>query len=129
MTHVLSRQQLYDLVWAEPKTKVARKLSVSDVALGKACVKLQVPMPARGYWAKLAAGKKLEPTPLPRRGLGKSDEIRIGGNRYGYYDRSEELEKELPPEPVFDGDEADVRARATASLTTKFLPKTLAAAP
>ena len=56
------RAKLYEEVWAEAVTKVARRYGISDVALRKICRKLAVPLPPLGYWAKLAAGKKL-PTP------------------------------------------------------------------
>ena len=58
------RAKLYEEVevWAEAVTKVAKRYGISDVALRKICRKLAVPLPPLGYWAKLAAGKKL-PTP------------------------------------------------------------------
>jgi len=37
----------------------------TNVAIGKACRKLKVPLPGRGYWAKLAAGHKVKQVPLP----------------------------------------------------------------
>lgn len=67
---VLRREELYELVWAEPMRSVAARLGISDVALGKACKRLGVPRPARGYWAKVAAGhrgKRPRPSRDPRR--------------------------------------------------------------
>lgn len=58
------RAKLYEEVWTEPVTKVAKGYGVSDVALRKVCRKLAVPMPPLGYWMKLAAGKKLPTPPL-----------------------------------------------------------------
>ncbi len=55
-TRQLSRQDLYELVWAAPVTKIAAEFGISDVALHKICEKHRVPVPGRGYWAKLAAG-------------------------------------------------------------------------
>ncbi len=52
------------MVWERPTTEVARELGISDVALGKLCRKLQVPKPPRGYWAKIAAGRKPRQPPL-----------------------------------------------------------------
>jgi hypothetical protein len=51
------RQTLYEAVWKEPITKLAKQYSISDVGLRKICVALEVPVPPRGYWAKLAHGK------------------------------------------------------------------------
>lgn len=59
------REKLYKEVWAEAVTKVAKRYGVSDVALRKICKRLAVPLPPLGYWAKLAAGKKLGIPPLP----------------------------------------------------------------
>ena len=42
---------------------LAAKYGISDVGLAKACRKLRVPLPGRGYWAKKAAGKKLPKRP------------------------------------------------------------------
>ncbi len=41
----LTRQTLYQSVWAQPMTKVAAGLGISDVALRKICVKHNVPVP------------------------------------------------------------------------------------
>ena len=59
------RDKLYDEVWAEPVTVVAKRYGVSDVAIHKACKRLNVPVPPRGYWAKLRAGQKVTREPLP----------------------------------------------------------------
>src|SRR5262245_7984258 len=59
------RKKLYEEVWNNAVTKVAKAYGVSDVALRKVCKKLAVPLPPLGYWAKLAAGKKLPTPPLP----------------------------------------------------------------
>lgn len=60
-----NREELYNDVWEQPLTKLQAKYGVSNVAIGKACRKLKVPLPGRGYWAKLAAGHKLKRLPLP----------------------------------------------------------------
>jgi hypothetical protein len=53
-----NREKLYKEVWAEPLTPVAKRYNMSDVAIAKACRKLKTPLPGRGYWARVAAGKK-----------------------------------------------------------------------
>ncbi|MEJ0025943.1 MAG: hypothetical protein WDN01_07940 [Rhizomicrobium sp.] len=55
---LLSRRELYDLVWSKPMRDVAADFGISDVGLAKVCERHRVPRPVRGYWAKLAAGKK-----------------------------------------------------------------------
>jgi hypothetical protein len=59
------REVLYEQVWAEPVRDVARRYGVSDVALAKACRRLSVPLPGRGYWAKRGAGTAPPRPPLP----------------------------------------------------------------
>ena len=59
------RERLYAEVWAEPVKTVAERYDLSDVGLRKICVKLGVPMPPLGYWARVNAGKAPRITVLP----------------------------------------------------------------
>ena len=60
------RQELYELVWSTPIRELAKREGISDVALRKRVVKFDIPLPPRGYWAKVQAGKDVGPwTPLP----------------------------------------------------------------
>ena len=52
-----TRSEIYELLWTEPATKVAQRIGLSDVALGKWCKQYGVPKPPLGYWAKLEHGK------------------------------------------------------------------------
>ena len=52
------RDVLFQQVWSEPVRKLAKRYSISDVALAKVCRKLRVPVPSRGYWAQVAAGQQ-----------------------------------------------------------------------
>jgi hypothetical protein len=58
-----NREELYELVWREPMQKVAKEYGVSDVAIGKTCRKLYIPVPIQGFWNKLAVGKPVRPRP------------------------------------------------------------------
>ena len=60
-----SREELHDLVWGEPMSKLAPRYNLSDVGLRKICTKHRVPVPLQGYWQKVAAGKNVPPIPLP----------------------------------------------------------------
>jgi len=64
-TIVYRREQLYEEVWREPASIVARRYSISGVALGKICRKLTIPVPGRGYWQQHAVGKSPPKPPLP----------------------------------------------------------------
>ena len=61
----VSREQLYEEVWAEPMTTVALKYKVSSSFLARICTRLKVPRPQRGYWAMYATGKRPRKPPLP----------------------------------------------------------------
>ncbi|MBN8626034.1 MAG: hypothetical protein J0M17_11135 [Planctomycetes bacterium] len=54
----LTREQLYEQVWNAPMTKVAARLGLSDVGLAKICYQAEIPVPPRGYWAKIRNGKR-----------------------------------------------------------------------
>jgi len=61
----VSRENLYEEVWAEPMIAVAARYHVSSSFLARVCERLNVPRPPRGYWAKLAVGKKCPRPALP----------------------------------------------------------------
>lgn len=61
-----NRNDLYLQVWEQPLNRLSEKYGISDVALGKICRKLRIPLPGRGYWARRAAGKKVSVRPLPK---------------------------------------------------------------
>jgi len=54
---MVSRAELYELVWSMPMTKAAKKYSVSGSYLARVCTTLRIPRPQRGYWAKLEVGR------------------------------------------------------------------------
>lgn len=62
---MITREELYELVWSTPMIKVAEKFDVSGSYLARVCTALRVPRPERGYWAKLAVGKAPERPTLP----------------------------------------------------------------
>lgn len=61
----MKRSELYKKVWATPIVRLAKELGISDVGLAKACRRHAIPVPPRGYWAKLSAGKNPTEIPLP----------------------------------------------------------------
>ena len=62
---MVSREELYELVWSTPMVKVGEQFKVSGSYMARVCSVLRVPRPERGYWAKLAVGKAPEKPPLP----------------------------------------------------------------
>jgi len=61
----LTREELYEQVWTEPIVRVARRLGLSDRGLGKLCARYDVPVPARGWWAKKQHCHAVRRVPLP----------------------------------------------------------------
>lgn len=69
----VSREALYEEVWTDAVTVVAPRYGLSDVGLVKICKKLGIPVPPRGYWAKLKAGRPTHKVPLPALPAGARD--------------------------------------------------------
>jgi hypothetical protein len=63
---VLTRQELFDLVWSVPMRTLALQYGISDVALKKRCKRHGVPTPGVGYWARVGAGQKPKRPTLPK---------------------------------------------------------------
>lgn len=132
MGYVFKRQQLYELVWSEPMTTVAKTLGISGVGLAKACRRGDIPVPPRGYWARLAAGQRVARTPLPRRAPGMSDRVVVGAGRPQVFraeghdskpdnDRDGGKGDEQPPlPPAYDETLGEIEARIRRALPTKF---------
>lgn len=63
---LLSREELYELVWSEPMTTLAKRFGLSDNGLRKRCKSMDVPTPPRGYWERTKHGHRVKRPPLPR---------------------------------------------------------------
>jgi hypothetical protein len=61
----LTRDQLFEKIWAVPASRLCTEFGISDVALSKTCKRLGIPRPPRRYWARLAAGQKIRKPSLP----------------------------------------------------------------
>jgi hypothetical protein len=74
---VITRGELYRLVWATPMSRLAPTYGLSGNGLKKICNRLNVPYPPPGYWAKLGAGKKVKQDPLPEAPPGTAAQVTI----------------------------------------------------
>ena len=61
----MTRQDIYDAVWASPVTEVAARLQLSPGTLRNACHAAEVPVPWRGHWVRASIGKAPTPPKLP----------------------------------------------------------------
>lgn len=62
----VERETLYAEVWDTPMLTLAPKYGVSAVFLRRVCVRLGIPCPPRGYWAKKESGQRPKVPPLPK---------------------------------------------------------------
>ena len=60
----LTREALDERVWAEPVEKLAKSWGLSGRGLAKACKRAGVPVPPRGYWARVQNGLRPRKAPL-----------------------------------------------------------------
>jgi hypothetical protein len=70
----LTRKELYDLVWSEPLSRLAKRYKISDNGLRKICKRMNIPLPEMGHWQKIQYNKKVTIAKLPEKYDGK-DEI------------------------------------------------------
>lgn len=64
-TTTITREELYDLVWTTPMSRLTAEYAISDVGLKKLCVRHKIPTPPRGYWAQRDAGRTPSRPKLP----------------------------------------------------------------
>lgn len=58
-----TKNQIKKLVWKKPLIHAAKEIGISDVALRKRCIAMNIELPGRGYW-----GRSAENRSVPRRG-------------------------------------------------------------
>jgi hypothetical protein len=92
ITVTYDRTTLYEEVWKDPVTSVAKRYGISDVALRKVCRKLTVPVPPLGYWTRVRHGRMPPRPPLP---AFKGEEQLVVTRYVPDHDP-----KPLPPKPV-----------------------------
>jgi hypothetical protein len=126
MPERLTRLELYNLVWSEPMRTLASRFGLSDVALRKACSKAEVPVPPRGYWAKIHAGRTALPSSLPARPPGMPRDIVIGANRDAWQSLTEEeILGPVPDPPVFEERIDALRERVRKKIGRFSTPRSL----
>ena len=113
MGRQFTRRQLYELIWTDPVRTVAARLSLSGVGLAKTCHLNQIPIPPRGYWTRLRAGRHADRAPLPPRPLGKRNDIQLSRlTRTEWRTMVAALEKSALSPPIFDDSVPEMTERA-----------------
>lgn len=118
MERSLDRKALYDMVWSEPIKAIAQRFGVPEVAIKKACMSGDVPVPYHSYWTKLAAGEPTKPLPLPCRAPGANQILLVGepDEQALRVTPEAQLAQPLPAPPSFDEPLESVRARSLSRL-------------
>lgn len=70
-----TREDLYKMVWERPVLVIAKEIGVSDVTVAKACRKAGIPLPSRGHWAIVKAGRTVKMAPLPKAKSGQPESV------------------------------------------------------
>jgi hypothetical protein len=73
----LDRAPLFDRIWSEPVENLAKAWGLSGRGLAKACRRLKIPVPPRGFWAKVRGGQRVRRPELPEVRAGEAEEIVI----------------------------------------------------
>jgi hypothetical protein len=74
----VQREALYAEVWETPMLTLAPKYGVSAVFLRRVCVRLGIPCPPRGYWARKKSGQQPKIPPLPKLKSGQRTDWKKG---------------------------------------------------
>ncbi len=99
------REKLYREIWAEPMSTVATRYGVSDVYLRRICKQMDIPLPGRGYWQRLAAGGEPKIPSLPESHMPTIDiEAETGPiqNPPAATPKSRRTKPQTPPEPLLE---------------------------
>src|SRR5258708_37847104 len=72
----ISRETLYEQVWSKPISNLAQQYGITGNGLKKICRRAGVPVPPRGHWAKLRAGKRVVRYRLPPAQEGTPPDVR-----------------------------------------------------
>lgn len=99
LPYAFTRESLYALVWTHPPRKLAMHFGMSDVAIAKRCRALLIPIPPRGYWARVQAGQR---PPKPKLKALKPELLDASRLRFGIPspERQAELDPNAAPPPV-----------------------------
>ncbi|PKP92605.1 MAG: TetR/AcrR family transcriptional regulator [Alphaproteobacteria bacterium HGW-Alphaproteobacteria-16] len=76
----ITRDQLYELVWAEPLANVAARFGLSANGIAKICDRLGIPRPERSYWMR-AGDTRPARLPLSPAPAGVDEVVVLGAGR------------------------------------------------
>lgn len=65
MAHDVDREKLYAEVWTTPLTTLCKSYGLTYAGMRRICSELNIPIPERGHWARVAAGRAIQKPELP----------------------------------------------------------------
>lgn len=71
---IFSRKVLYDEIWENALTNVAKKYGIPGNKLKAACIKANIPLPTNSYWGNVQTGNPVQKPELP---LSESDDVLV----------------------------------------------------
>jgi len=60
------RQELYELVWNEPLSKLSTRFNIETQYLKDICLENHIPLPTSGHWSKVKFNKEINKPTLPK---------------------------------------------------------------
>lgn len=73
----ITREDLYEQVWATPMRLLAPQYGLSDVRMAQICREAKIPLPWRGYWQQKAAGRAAKVPRLPALSQNAPESVRV----------------------------------------------------
>ncbi len=70
---ILTRKELYDLVWSNPVAALLRKFDIKNSELRKILKEMNIPTPEMGHWQRIQYGKPVEIQTLSDRFSGRDN--------------------------------------------------------
>jgi hypothetical protein len=70
-----TRKDLYDLVWSKSLLSLSKEYQISDNGLRKICLRLNIPLPPKGYWQKPSYIRKRNRAKLPSKYEGRNEVV------------------------------------------------------
>jgi hypothetical protein len=129
----LTRDELYEKVWSTPMQKLAADFGFSGVGFAKLCRRHRVPVPPRGYWARLQACQAPKRTALPTAKEPKLNTVEIYPHERPLTQPAEMEAQEIPNIVVADdrplAHPITLRIENSFSKTRKYETGLLAARP
>ena len=65
MAQDVDREKLYAEVWTTPLTTLCKSYGLTYAGMRRICSELNIPIPERGHWARVAAGRVIQKPELP----------------------------------------------------------------